>query len=66
LVELLETEGLSSKTAEIPETWQDLLERLVGEDPAACPKCKQGVLVRHPIDPVTGEVLPPKLPVPDT
>jgi len=66
--ELLEAEALSKSAEpdEIPETWQELLALLVGEDPTSCPRCKVGVLIRHSIDPRTGELLPPKLPEPDT
>lgn len=65
---LLEAERASSAraTADVPDTWQELFEKLVGEDPTTCPKCKEGVLVRHPVDPATGEILPPELPEPDT
>lgn len=66
--ELLEAEALSptSTTSEIPDTWQELLELLIGENPTACPRCKDGVLIRYPIDPATGALLPPKNPEPDT
>ena len=66
--QLLESEGLSvaDTTPKAPTTWEELLERLTGEDPTSCPKCKTGVLVRHSVDRATGEVRPPRIPEPDT
>lgn len=66
--QLLEAESCSPASAspEIPATWQELLERLIGANPTACPRCSDGVLIRYPIDPATGELLPPRIPEPDT
>lgn len=49
---------------EIPDTWEELLEQLVGKDPRACPKCQVGALIRFRIDMRSGELHP--LPRPDT
>ncbi len=54
----------AEEPAEVPDTWEDLLEQLVGKDPRACPKCQGGTLVRFRIDMRTGELHP--LPRPDT
>jgi len=66
LLEAAGAEASQAGCADPSDSWQELLLALTGEDPAACPRCEDGVLVRHPFDPLTGEVLPPKLPEPET
>lgn len=52
--QLLGEKGMDDQSDDLPETWQQLTERLTGKDPTRCPVCKVGRLV-HKIDFLEGE-----------
>ena len=45
--ELLGVEPLESSDGDLKdqETWQELVERITGQDPTLCPLCKEGHLI---------------------
>lgn len=55
--ELLRQEGLEAARPEVPDSWAELVEKLIGSDPTRCPACKEGTLVRFVMDMTTGELI---------